>query len=306
MNSKPFITIFTPTYNRGYIIENLYNSLLEQTIQNFEWIVIDDGSKDNTEEIMNKIINEKKILIKYIKKDNQGKYRAINDAIKLANGKLFLIVDSDDRLTKNCIEIIKEYYEQIKDKDEFIGVSGLRGKDENTPYTGFTKDMKKDREKNKYYDLEYIDADSIDYRNKYKIEGDRAEVCITEKLKNFQFPENNNEKFMSEGYMWNYLAMKGYKFRWFNKVIYLCEYLNDGLSKNYRKILLGSPTNEMKVCNQTISISRIGFKKKFKSCIKYYRYGKYAKKNLMELFAECNNKLLSLISIPIALLFPIK
>ena len=73
MREDIFITIFTPTYNRGYIIENLYKSLLKQTLKNFEWLIIDDGSTDNTKEIVDWFIKENKIDIKYIYKENAGK-----------------------------------------------------------------------------------------------------------------------------------------------------------------------------------------------------------------------------------------
>ena len=91
----PTITVFTPTYNRAYIIENLYRSLQNQTTSDFEWLVIDDGSKDNTKELFtNWILENTNFPIRYYKVENGGKHRAINKATDIANGKLFFIVDS--------------------------------------------------------------------------------------------------------------------------------------------------------------------------------------------------------------------
>ena len=88
MKENRLITVFTPTYNRGYIIENLYKSLKKQKSNNFEWLVIDDGSTDNTKELFEKWQNEKnKFDIRYIKTNNDGKPRAINKALKIARGK---------------------------------------------------------------------------------------------------------------------------------------------------------------------------------------------------------------------------
>ena len=75
------ITVFTPTYNRGYIISELYESLTQQTFKNFEWLIVDDGSSDETESIINQFINENKINIKYKKQKNSGKHVAINNGV---------------------------------------------------------------------------------------------------------------------------------------------------------------------------------------------------------------------------------
>ena len=89
------ITVFTPTYNRGYIISNLYDSLKRQTVKTFEWIVIDDGSTDHTEKLFQNFLKEKNdFSITYKKVPNGGKHRAINKGVSLAKGDLFFIVDS--------------------------------------------------------------------------------------------------------------------------------------------------------------------------------------------------------------------
>lgn len=101
-------TIFTPTYNRAYILPKLYQSLLRQSNKDFEWLVIDDGSTDNTETLVQKYINENKIPIRYYLQKNQGKHIAINKALNLANGEYIVTVDSDDYIVDNHIEICKK------------------------------------------------------------------------------------------------------------------------------------------------------------------------------------------------------
>ena len=90
------LTILTPTYNRGYIINKAYESLIKQSNKDFEWLVVDDGSNDNTEEIVKKFIEEDKIKIRYLHKENGGKHTALNVGINNAHGDLILILDSDD------------------------------------------------------------------------------------------------------------------------------------------------------------------------------------------------------------------
>ena len=108
------LTIFTPTYNRAYSLERLYKSLVTQSLKDFEWLVVDDGSTDNTEELINKFVSDNKVKICYFKQENGGKHRAINRGAAMAQGDYFLIVDSDDYLTSDAVESIKR--EWIKQK----------------------------------------------------------------------------------------------------------------------------------------------------------------------------------------------
>lgn len=296
MKDNVFITVFTPTYNRGYTLKKLYNSLKKQSDNDFEWLIIDDGSTDDTKSLVKDFIKENKVNIRYMYKKNEGKYKAINTAIDLAKGELFFIVDSDDWITEDSIETIKKYYSEIKDNNEFIGVVGLRG----TPDMKINCSLKKEKE-NKFLKLEYIDATPVEYKFKYHIIGDRAEVCITKKMKEFKFPEND-EKFMNEGYIWNNIAKCGYKFRYFNKIIYIGNYLNDGLTLNIKKIERTSPKNMTITKNLIVGIKEIPLKERFKACVGYYRYGFLANMKQKELFKASNNKCMSFLAIPLAII----
>lgn len=121
------ITIFTPIYNRAYIVEKLYYSLLRQTDYNFEWLIVDDGSTDNISELVNFWINNKPPFeIRFYTQNNGGKHRAINRGVSLANGDAFFIVDSDDYLTDDAVENILKYWKQIDCCEDFAGVSELK------------------------------------------------------------------------------------------------------------------------------------------------------------------------------------
>ena len=223
------LTIFTPTYNRGYCLENLFNSLKNQTTFDFEWIIVDDGSTDNSEEIITKFKNSCNLFdIIYIKAKHGGKHRAINIAVNKAKGKYFFIVDSDDVIEKDAVEIIINTFDTIKNKEMFAGIAGCKGY------------IKKDQIIGSTFNGEYIDATSLE-REKNNIYGDKAEVFYTDLLKKYPFPEFENEFFLSEDVIWKKIAYDGYKIRWFNKIIYRVEYLNDGLSKNLIKNYNASP-----------------------------------------------------------------
>ena len=222
------ITVFTPTFNRGYIIENLYKSLQRQSYKNFQWIVIDDGSEDDTEKLFEKWMSENNVFdITYKKVKNGGKHRAINIATEIAEGELFFIVDSDDYLTDYALEKVIKWEATIKNKNEFAGVAGVRGYSINSRIGNTFKG-------------EYIDATSLE-RNKNNITGDKAEVFYLDILKKYKFPEFEGEKFVTEKVVWNQIAYDGYKIRWFNEIIYICDYLEDGLTKSMSRIELENP-----------------------------------------------------------------
>ena len=124
------LTVFTPTYNRAYIIENLYQSLQRQSCHDFEWLVVDDGSSDNTKELFDNWMKEENPFpIRYYKQENGGKHRAINYAIPLAEGELFFIVDSDDYLTDDAVETILEQFKTLPSEDsrKYAGICNCKG-----------------------------------------------------------------------------------------------------------------------------------------------------------------------------------
>lgn len=216
---KSFISIFTPTYNRRQLIERLYQSLLVQTEKNFEWLVVDDGSTDNTEKYFSDLLTKQQPFpIRYIKQENGGKHRAINNGVKNASGELFFIVDSDDYLTENAIDKINQWVATLNGTHKWAGVSGLKG-------------YSKDSVVGQHSKATYVDAKNSE-RRKYNLLGDKAEVYFTDILKQHTFPEIPGENFISEEIVWNAIARDGYYIRWFNEIIYICNYLEGGLTKD--------------------------------------------------------------------------
>lgn len=251
------ISVFTATYNRAYLIENLYQSLIKQSFINFEWIVVDDGSTDNTEDLFDKFIKENKIDIIYIKQENKGKHFAINKGVSIASGSLFFIVDSDDKLPNESLDKIIHYYNINKDLPNFGGVSG----------------------RNSYFDGKLVGSDNnfesiytnaLDIRYKYKIKGDLSEVFLTTVLKEFPFPEIENEKFCPEALVWNRIAQK-YNLYYFSEPIYFCEYNKDGLTAKIVKIRMKSPIATM-CCYAELCQYDIPIIEKMKANINFWRF----------------------------------
>lgn len=224
------LTVFTPTYNRGYIIEKLYHSLQRQSFLDFEWIVVDDGSTDNTETLFATITQEENPFpIRYVKTENGGKHRAINTGVSMAAGELFFIVDSDDYISDDALEQIDQMERLIpaEQKGQFAGVCGLRGYDLNTPI-GTT------------FNGEILDITTLE-RVKHKITGDKAEVFYTHIMKQYPFPTFEGEKFLTECVVWDKIAAAGFKLRFFNRIIWICNYLPDGLTSHLEELNVKNP-----------------------------------------------------------------
>ena len=251
------ITVFTPTYNRSYILSKLYLSLTKQTNKDFEWLIVDDGSTDNTKETVKSFQYDNRIQINYYYQENGGKHRAINNGINLANGELFFIVDSDDFLVDNAIERIIIHYNDIKDNPEFGGVCGLRA---------YPSGIRVGENK-KIFSV--LDCSSLEFRYKYDQKGDMAEVYYTKVLKEYPFPEFYNEKFCSEAVVWNRIACK-YKLRFFYEIIYICEYLPDGLSAFSYKQQRNSPYGTKLYYKELLSYN-IPMYHKIKNTLIYWR-----------------------------------
>lgn len=224
------ITVFTPAYNRGYRIGDLYNSLKRQTFHDFEWIVVDDGSTDNTETLFSQFMSEDcSFPIHYVKRKNGGKHRAINQGVSMAKGELFYIVDSDDYLPDNALEIIDCVEKTIpeNEKTQFAGVCGQRGYNAQTPI-------------GKSFDGDSLDITTLQ-RGKYGVTGDKSEVFYTHILQNYLFPEFEGENFITECVVWDKIAADNYKLRFFNRVVMICEYLPDGLSAQGHSLFEKNP-----------------------------------------------------------------
>lgn len=199
--NKVELTIFTPTYNRANTLQRLYDSLKIQTLKNFEWLIIDDGSIDNTEKIVNKFIKDNIISIRYIKQENAGKQAAWNNAVMNAQGKFFCGVDSDDALVKadNIENILNKYLYLLEDK-EIIGLRFLAYSNVKKTFDG--RKLSDDILIQSYFD-EFSDRRNF---------GERIDVFKTKLLKKYLYPVNPSIKFIPEIWFYVKVSADNYKF----------------------------------------------------------------------------------------------
>lgn len=221
------ITVFTPTYNRAYIINKLYSSLKRQTFKDFEWLIVDDGSTDNTEELIRQWQGESNHFpIRFHKQNNMGKCQAINTALDLAEGELFFTVDSDDYITDDALEKIVKWEAELPKDKRFCGLAANSG-------TG------PDETPNTLFDKKHLDLSPLSRYD--KVTGEKAMVFYTDIHKKYRYPFFEGENFMTEAVVWNRIANDGYIMRFFNDVIWIYEYQNDGLTKAGNSVFINNP-----------------------------------------------------------------
>lgn len=221
------VTLFTPTYNRAYILDNLYRSIQRQTCREFEWLVVDDGSSDGTEALFEKWMAEgNDFPIRYVKQENGGKCRAINRGVAEARGELFFTVDSDDYLTDDALEKVIRWESELPKDGSYCGFSANLGySPEETPNTIFEEG--------------YIDGTAFDRYG--RANGERAMILYTEIMRKYPYPEFPGEKFMTEAVTWNRMAWDGLKVRYYNDIIWIYEYKPDGLTNAGYQVFLDNP-----------------------------------------------------------------
>lgn len=249
------VTIFTPTYNRANTLSRLYESLQMQTNKEFEWLVINDGSTDGTDELFDQWQQKEKTFpIRYYKVKNGGKNRAVNQGVQMAKGQYFFIVDSDDFLLPNAVSCILECFSNLTDNKQFIGISTIKGTINGKP---LNENILIDKT------IGYVDCNNLE-RIKYNLTADMAEVFFTQKLKQYPFPVWKNEKFTPEAVIWDRIALDGYILRWYYKVIYLCDYQENGLSASSWQLLRDNPMGYSMLFN-----IRLEYIKELKKIINY-------------------------------------
>ena len=190
------LTILTPTYNRAGMLPQLYDSLKKQACKDFEWVIVDDGSTDNTQEVVKAWLLGSDFPIRYFYKENGGKHTALNYAVQKIEAELTFIVDSDDALTIDAVETILRYHRKYENRSNICGYAFLRS------YPNGKINGKK------FVPDERI-ASYIDARiNSDDTQADKAEVFKTECLREFPFPEYQDEKFLGEDIVWIRMARK--------------------------------------------------------------------------------------------------
>lgn len=231
---KKTLTVFTPTYNRAYCLNKCYESLKRQSLKDFIWLIIDDGSSDNTKELVESWKKENIIPIQYYYKENGGMHTAHNVAYELIDTELNVCIDSDDYMPDDAVEKIIKFWNENGDKN----CGGIYALDayENGQVIGskFPEELKSF----KGYGYKRIFSDK---GKSYKITGDKKFISVTKVLKSYpSIPVYQGEKYYSLYYK-QHLIERDYRILLMNEVVCIVEYMEDGSSKNMIRQYIKNP-----------------------------------------------------------------
>lgn len=279
------LAILTPTFNRGELLKVAYNSLKSQSNKNFVWYVVDDGSSDNTREVVEEIENENAVCVKYFFKENGGKHTALNFGLQKVEEEFVIILDSDDILTNDAVEVILNDVKNLG--DNFCGI-------------GYLKSSLDGKVVGMQYTSNGVEDTFVNQRYNKNTFGDKAEVFRTKILKQFSFPEFEDEKFLSEATVW--CKMSGsYKMKFYNKVVYMCEYQTDGLSANVRKTLFQNPKGAS-ACYKVLSGKGFNLKNRLKYTLLFIVYMLADGKKYKQIMKKTNSRFLTFWLYPFAVI----
>ncbi|MBI4706721.1 MAG: glycosyltransferase family 2 protein [Candidatus Omnitrophica bacterium] len=221
MIKRPMFTVFTPTYNRLHTLSRVYESLKQQTYQDFEWLIVDDGSSDGTNYMVGQWQKEGLFTIRYFYQKNKGKHTAYNLAIEHALGELFVTLDSDDAFfLKDSLRIVYD--------DWIVCLNTQPNKLAGLLYLSCFANGKIIGTK---FPRDVIDGRIFDINDRFRVSGDKITFILTSIAVQYPFPVFPDELFCPEGLVWNRIS-RDYLFRHINTVIQLVEYQPDGLSAN--------------------------------------------------------------------------
>jgi len=216
-------TVLTPTFNRAHTLGRLYESLCAQTLRDFEWVLVDDGSTDNTRETVqswNPIFP-----IRYFWKPNGGKHTAMNMGVREARGEFVAFIDSDDLPVPRALERFDYRWREIPNPAKFSTCTALTCMPDGTV-------------KGKPFPADFVDAFNFSDQYRYRGSIDRWGINRTDILREFPFPEG--ERFVPEGLVWNRMSRKYYT-RFFNEPLLIVHPSSDSLSRRIVDLRASSP-----------------------------------------------------------------
>ena len=265
--NTPGVTVFTPTFNRADKLERAFLSLQAQIYRNFEWLIVDDGSTDETEKIIRDLSAKATFPTRNFRQNNSGKHIAFNRAVQEARGELFLCLDSDDECLPDALEKLVSCWQSIPESDQgkFAGVTGLCI-DQNGDLVG-TK-----------YPKDILDSDSMEIRYRYRVKGEKWGFLRTAVLAQFPFPTELRKTCLPESVVWNAIARR-YKTRFINEALRVYWIEGDSLIHGQPawKYAQGAVVKHRRILNTELDWFKWAPLEFFRSAVHYTRFSAHLK-----------------------------
>ncbi|MDD5035343.1 MAG: glycosyltransferase family A protein [Methylococcaceae bacterium] len=277
-------TVFTATYNRAPLLGRVFSSLSRQTFTDFQWIIVDDGSIDETRGLVQKWQESASFPILYFFQENRGKHVAINRGLEQAEGEFFLIVDSDDQLLPHALERFHAIWNALplERKRSLAGVMGICL----FPDGSISP---------KIFPRDEMDMSYHEYWYRYDMKGDKCYFLLTERLRMTAYPEIAGEKFMPEGVLFNRIDAR---FHCVNEPMLVHEYQPGGLSANPVALRYRNPLGARLYYGEAVPLA-CGLKHKLKLMANFIRFSFHGKVSLRASFGETRSRLLFCLAFPL-------
>lgn len=229
---QPLFTLFIPTYNRRHLLPRLLESVEAQTFQDFELLIVDDGSQDGSYEFLCAYRPCGRFSIRLFYQENQGRHIAFNMALAEARGVLFTTVNSDDVLPPHAMERFAYWWDYAQRHHSDVPVVGVEA---------LCANMETQQIVGSAYPESPMIADRIEIRFKHKCRGDKTRAVLTAIMQQYRFPKISGERYLPPSYLWHRLGFDKHKLLCVNEVLCYKEYLEDGVTKNRIQVLHRSP-----------------------------------------------------------------
>jgi Glycosyl transferase family 2 len=284
----PTITVFVPTYNRAHLLGRVLESLNAQTFKDFEWVIVDNASSDNTEELVLSWQQNSAYEIRYKRKTFGGKHTSINVGAQMAQGEFFVMLDSDDWLVPTALERMLELWHAIPNQERFSGVVGLCA----NPDGSIVGDR---------FPSDPLDSNAVELNHTLKVQGDKMSLTRTAVMCEYPFPFQESHGLVTESLVWNRMAQR-YQERYVNEVFAIKDYQPDGLSDRALEMQIRMPAAARLYYLELWQVrQRIDTKERLKALANYMRFSMHAGMTIPATVQEARN-LLAIALLPVALL----
>ncbi len=275
----PTLTIITPTYNRAKLLRQCWNSLNQQTCKDFQWLVVDDGSTDDTSAVVEEMMAlDHEYMFQYVKKDNGGKHTALNYAHPYILGDYVLVLDSDDLLTETAVQQVLDAWREFESDSTVGRVIFLKGFSRKEPICHVLH--------------EGVPLDTLKEPRIGTAGRDCCDTFRSELFRKYPFPVFPGERFIGEGAAFFFMEKESLGV-YVNQVIYLCQYYEDGLTKAGRKMRIENPLGG-RYNSMVYMDKRLPLKTRVKKAVLYTCYSLYARVPVGKWLIEPESKLLTL------------
>jgi glycosyltransferase involved in cell wall biosynthesis len=283
------VTVLTPTYNRAAQLPRLYDSLIRQTYLDFEWLVVDDGSVDDTPELVARYAREAPFEVRYLRRDNGGKHAALNTGMTAANGEYTAMIDSDDWYEPDALAVLLAEWDALPHRAAFAEVQGLCAT-QSGEITG-----------SRFPGGEHFDSDAFEMFFSYGVRGDKIGMVRTDVLREFPFPEEFGSVTVLEGLVWFRIARK-YKTRGINRVLARKEYLPGGNSaRRRREAVVRAPVLRLFFKEIALTPRPLSMKDRYRAYANWIRYARLAGATLRAESPEASSAVLFVLAAPVGL-----